>query len=136
MMNSQDESPAHGIGPATDGGEADAEARLEMNREILRQRLAQEKEKNSALGPLGEAARMAAPLARHLVRKHPYASLAGAALAGAWVIRGKPWRALGGSVLAGVLARQALALSLSSGGHLLGRLGAAARARQASDPPV
>jgi ElaB/YqjD/DUF883 family membrane-anchored ribosome-binding protein len=132
MMNSQDELPAHGNGTAAP---ADAEARLEMNREILRQRLAQEEERNDAFGPLGDAARMAAWLARQLVREHPYTSLAGAALAGAWLIRGKPWRALGGSVLAGVLARQALALSLSSGGQLLGRLSAAARARQASHPP-
>jgi ElaB/YqjD/DUF883 family membrane-anchored ribosome-binding protein len=130
-MNPQDESPAHGKGTAAP---ADAESRLETSRAILRQRLAQEKEKN-AFGPLGDAVRVAAPLARKLVREHPYASLAGAALAGALLIRGKPWRALGGSVLAGVLARQALALSLSSGGQLLGRLSAAARARQASHPP-
>jgi ElaB/YqjD/DUF883 family membrane-anchored ribosome-binding protein len=132
-MNPQDELSAHGKGAAAP---ADAESRLETNREILRQRLAQEKEKKNAFGPLGDAARVAAPLARKLVREHPYASLAGAALAGAWLIRGKPWRALGGSVLAGVLARQALALSLSSGGQLLGRLSAAARARQASHPPL
>jgi hypothetical protein len=132
MTNAQQELPAPAIGEAAP---ADAEARLEMNREILRQRLAHEKEKNDAFGPLGDAARTAAPLARKLVREHPYASLAGAALAGAWLIRGKPWRALGGSVLAGVLTRQALSLSLSLGGQLLGRLGAAARARQASHPP-
>jgi hypothetical protein len=131
-MNRHDELPAgdhRAIAPT------DPAARLEMNREILRQRLALEKEKSTAFGPLGEAARLASPLARRLVRDHPVASLAGAALAGAWLIRGKPWRALGGSVLAGVLARQALALSLSSGGQLLGRLSAAARARQASHPP-
>lgn len=133
MMNSQDELPAHGAGPATS---ADAEARLEMNRQVLRQRLAEEREKHDAFGPFGDAARMAAPLARQLVREHPYASLAGAALAGAWLIRGKPWRALGGSVLAGALARHALALSLSSGGQLLGRLSAATRTRQAPRPPV
>jgi hypothetical protein len=132
-MTPQDELSAHGTGPTTPD---DAESRLETNREILRQRLAQEKEKKNAFGPFGEAARVAAPLARKLVREHPYASLAGAALAGAWLIRGKPWRALGGSVLASVLARQALSLSLSSGGQLLGRLGAAARARQASHPPL
>lgn len=132
MMNSHDELPPRGAGTAAP---ADVEARLEMNREILRQRLAREEEKNHAFGPLGDAARMAAPLTRQLVREHPYASLAGAALAGAWLIRGKPWRALGGSVLTGVLARQALALSLASGGQLLGRLSAAARARQAPPPP-
>jgi ElaB/YqjD/DUF883 family membrane-anchored ribosome-binding protein len=131
-MNPQDELSAHDKGTAAP---ADAESRLETNREFLRQRLAQEKEKENAFGPLGEAARVAAPLARKLVREHPYASLAGAALAGAWLIRGKPWRALGGSVLAGALARQALSLSLSSGGQLLGKLSAAARARQASHPP-
>lgn len=131
-MNPQDELPAHGKGTAAP---TDAESRLETNREILRQRLAQEKETKHAFGPLGDAARMAAPLARHVVREHPYASLAGAALAGAWLIRGKPWRVLGGSVLTGALARQALALSLSSGRQLLGRFSAAARARQASHPP-
>lgn len=131
-MNAQDELSSHAKGAAAP---VDAASRLETNREILRQRMAQEQEKKNAFGPLGDAARVAAPLARQMVREHPYASLAGAALAGALLIRGKPWRALGGSVLAGVLARQALALSLSSGGQLLRRLSAAARAGQASHPP-
>ncbi|MGK2951874.1 MAG: hypothetical protein ACSLEZ_05755 [Thiobacillus sp.] len=62
--------------------------------------------------------------------------VAGAAIAGAWLIRGRPWRVLGGSVLVGFLARQALAMSLSSGGLLLGRLSTATRSRQASHPPL
>jgi len=109
----------------------DAKTRLQMNREIVRQRLV--REKNDGLGPIEEVALMAAPLARQFVRKHPYASLSGAALAGVWLIRRKPWRALGGSLLAGLLARQALALSLTSGGQLLKGLTAAARSRQASN---
>ena len=109
---------------------ADARTRLQMNREILRQRLV--REKNDGLGPIEEVARMAAPLARQFVRKHPYASLSGAALAGVWLVRHKPWRALGGSLLAGLLARQALALSLTSGSQLLKGLTAAARSRQVS----
>ena len=108
----------------------DAETRLNQNREILRQRLAQEA-KGDGFGETEGFAGIAAPLARQFVREHPYASLSGAALAGVWLIRGKPWRALGGSLVAGLLARQALALSLSSGSHLLKGLFAGIRSRQA-----
>jgi len=81
-------------------------------------------------------ARMAMPLARQMVRQHPYVALSGAALVGVWLIRGKPWRALGGSVLAGLLARQALAYSLSSGSHLFKHLIASDRVQPASDRPL
>lgn len=128
MMNSEHEDRAPGFDA---DAPADAETRLRLNREILRQRLA--REKNDGLGPIEEVAHMAAPLARQFVREHPYASLSGAALAGVWLIRRKPWRALGGSLLAGLLARQALALSLSSGSQLLKGLTAAARSKQASN---
>lgn len=127
-MNSEHEDHGSGI----DGGTpADAETQLQLTREFLRQRLA--REKDDGLGPIDGIARMA-PLARQFVREHPYASLSGAALAGAWLIRRKPWRALGGSLLAGLLTRQALALSLPSAGQLLkGLLTPAARSRQAPD---
>jgi len=125
MMNSEQQDREAGIEA---GAPADAETRLQLNREILRQRLAQET--NDGLGPIDGIARMA-PLARQFVREHPYASLSGAVLAGVWLMRRKPWRALGGSLLAGLLTRQALALSLSSGSQLLKGLTAAARSRQA-----
>lgn len=128
MMNSEHDGREFGS-VAGAPAPADARTRLQMNREILRQRLV--REKNDGLGPIEEVARTAAPLARQFVRKHPYASLSGAALAGVWLVRRKPWRALGGSLLAGLLARQALALSLTSGSHLLRGLTAAARSRQA-----
>ena len=127
MMNSEHEDRAPGFDA---DAPADAEPRLQLNREILRQRLA--REKNDGFGPVDGIARMA-PLARQFVRDHPYASLSGAALAGVWLIRRKPWRALGGSLLAGLLTRQALALSLSSGSQLLKGLTAAARSRQTSN---
>lgn len=126
MMNSEHEDRAPGVDASAP---ADAETRLQMNREILRERLA--RETDDRLGPIDGIARMA-PLARQFVREHPYASLSGAALAGVWLIRRKPWRALGGSLLAGLLTRQALALSLSSGSQLLKGLTAAARSKQAS----
>ena len=129
-MNSEHEDREPGI-EAGSPAPVDAEARLKLNREILRQRLAQEK-KNDWLEDIDGIARIAVPLARQFVREHPYASLSGAALAGVWLIRRKPWRALGGSLLAGLLARQALSLSLSSGGQLIRGLTAAARSRQAS----
>jgi hypothetical protein len=128
MMNPEHEDRAPGIDA---GAPADAETPLQSNREILRPGLA--REKDDGPGPIEEVAHIAAPLARQFVREHPYASLSGAALAGVWLIRRKPWRALGGSLLAGLLARQALALSLSSGGKLLKGLAAAARSRQASN---
>ena len=105
--------------------------RVLSNREILRQRLA--RETNDGLGSMDGITRMAS-LARQVVREHPYASLSGAALAGAWLVRRKPWRSVGGALLTGLLTRQALALSLSSGSQLLkGMLTAAARSRPASD---
>ena len=109
---------------------SDAESQLQQNREILRQRLAQETN-GKGFGETDGFAGIAAPLARQFVRDHPYASLSGAALAGVWLVRGKPWRALGGSLVAGLLARQALALSLSSGSHLLKGWFAGVRSRQA-----
>jgi len=124
-------SPAADI-PAADTA-ADAETRLQLKRETMRLRLAQQQD--DALGQVGVIARMAVPLARQMVRQHPYAALSGAALAGVWLIRGKPWRALGGSVLAGLLARQALAYSLSSGSQLFKHLIASGRAQPASDRP-
>lgn len=103
---------------------ADAEGRLERNREALRQRLAQEDR-----APLWRIAHIAGPLARQTVREHPYASLAAAALAGVWLVRRRPWQALSGSVLAGMLARHALSLSLSSGSKWLDRLTSASRGK-------
>lgn len=114
MTNAAPPSEAHTIPNAE--AAADAETRLQLKREAVRLRLAQQQD--DALGQIGVIARMAAPLARQMVRQHPYATLSGAALAGALLLRAKPWRALGGSVLAGLLARQALTYSLSSGSQL------------------
>ncbi|MDP3584848.1 MAG: hypothetical protein Q8R61_06975 [Thiobacillus sp.] len=119
---------------ATADTAADAETRLQLKREAVRLRLAQQKD--DALGQVGVIARMAVPLARQMVRQHPYATLSSAALVGIWMIRGKPWRALGGSVLAGLLARQALAYSLSSGSQLVKHLIASDRAKSASGRPL
>ncbi|OGU23547.1 MAG: hypothetical protein A2580_09445 [Hydrogenophilales bacterium RIFOXYD1_FULL_62_11] len=132
-MNSDHEDRELGIeADAPAPADAENENRLQLKRELLRQRLAEEK-KNDGIGDIDGIARMAAPLARQFVRQHPYASLSGAALAGVWLVRRKPWRALGGSLLAGLLARQALTLALSSGNQLLKGLTAAARSRQASN---
>lgn len=119
---------------ATADTAADAETRLQLKREAVRLRLAQQQD--DALGQVGVIARMAMPLARQMVRQHPYAALSGAALVGVWLVHGKPWRALGGSVLAGLLARQALAYSLSSGSQLFKHLVTSDRARQAPDRPL
>ncbi|NDP47015.1 MAG: hypothetical protein GZ085_01235 [Sulfuriferula multivorans] len=99
---------------------SDAETQLEISRAALRQRL-ERKEADRASAPLGNMGgmvRIATPVARQWVRRHPYASLSAAALTGAALARWKPWRGLGGSLLAGLLARQALTLSLSSGGRV------------------
>ena len=136
-MNTEQQSETHtnspAAGPSAADTAADAETRLQLKREALRLRLAQQQD--DALGQVGVIARMAVPLARQMVRQHPYATLSGAALAGVWLIRGKPWRALGGSVLAGLLARQALAYSLSSGSQLFKHLIASDRAKPASGRP-
>lgn len=97
----------------------DPEARLELNREVLRERLIEAEEKR---GALSRTRRLAAPVARQIVREYPVASLSAAALVGVWIVRRRPWQALGGSLLAGILARQTVALSLWSGNHLLNRL--------------
>ena len=95
-----------------------AEARLELNRAILRQRIYRpgSKSRDSILGEMGG---IAAPLARQWVRQHPYASLGGAALAGVLLVRWKPWRGLTGSLLAGLIMRKAFNYSVDSGGHAL-----------------
>ena len=100
---------------------ANAEVLLENNREIMRQRLLETRARDDAsvLGYLGTMTDSAAPAARQWVRQHPYASLSAAALTGALLVRLKPWNALGGSILVGLLARQALAASLSHGGQIL-----------------
>ncbi len=67
---------------------------------------------------LGE---IATPVARDLVRRHPYAMLAGAALSGALLVWWKPWR-LAGSLLIGSLARNAGAASLDFALRSAGRL--------------
>lgn len=124
----------HAAEPSAAETPADAETRLQLKREAMRLRLAQQQD--DALGQVGVIARMAAPLARQMVRQYPYAALSGAALIGVLLVRGKPWRALGGSVLAGLLARQALAYSLSSGSQLFKHLISRDRARAASDRPL
>lgn len=111
-----------------------AEARLEMNRAILRQRLYRP-EARSSDNMLGEMIGIAAPLVRQWVRRHPYASLGSAALAGAlMVVRWKPWRGLTGSLLAGLIRRKAFNYSLHSGGHAVNRLLDAAHNSQSPTP--
>ena len=107
----------------------DAEARLEINRAILRQRLYRPGAKSSH-SMLGEMGSIAAPLARQWVRQYPYSSLGGAALAGALMVRWKPWRGLTGSLLAGLVMRKVLNSSLDSGGHALNWLLNASRNSQ------
>lgn len=62
------------------------------------------------------------PATRELVRRHPYAMLAGAACAGAMVVWWRPWRGLAGSLVAGVLVRHLGAASVALGRRGLGRL--------------
>lgn len=57
-----------------------------------------------------------------VVHQHPLASVSVAVLAGVWLVRRKPWRSVGGSLVAGLVARQTLALALSSGSALRRRL--------------
>lgn len=105
---------------AAEDAAADIETRLQRKRETLRLLLA--KQQDASLWKIGVVARMAVRLARQMVRQHPYGALAGAALAGLWLVRAKPWRALGGPILAGVMARQVLAYTLSSGNRLFRHL--------------
>lgn len=141
MMNTEQQSeiltntPAVDSAPAADPAAADmaanAETRLQLKREAMRLRLAQQQD--DPLGQIGVIARMAAPLARQMVRQYPYAALTGAALIGVLLVRGKPWRALGSSVFAGLMARQMLSYSLSSGSRLFKHLLSRDRAGSAPD---
>lgn len=83
-----------------------------------------------------EVVHATAPRARQFVRQHPLASVSVAVLAGAWLVRRKPWRSVGGSLVAGLVARQALAMALSSGSALRRRLiaGKAANRELAREP--
>lgn len=138
MMNTEQQSDAPTNTPVADptaaDTTADAETRLQLKREAMRLRLAQQQD--DPLGQVGVIARMAAPIARQMVRQYPYAALTGAALIGVLLVRGKPWRALGGSVLAGLVARQALAYSLSSGSHLFKHLLSRDRVGSAPNRPL
>lgn len=127
-----------GYTPRTPGIDAgtpdDAEIRLALNRNTLRERLAalQGGQSSGVRGAAGELARVAFPLVRRTVRVRPYASLGGAMLAGMLLMRWKPWRGLGGSFLVGLLVRQALALPASSGSSVLGWLWSMVQAGQKS----
>jgi hypothetical protein len=97
----------------------------------MRERLAPKQEGIAA------AAHKAVPQARDVIRRHPYASLAAAAVAGALVAQRKPWRALRdshvlgrGSHVLGSVARRALALSGFAGGSLVSSLVALALDRK------
>jgi ElaB/YqjD/DUF883 family membrane-anchored ribosome-binding protein len=83
-----------------------------------------------------EVVHAAAPRAREFVRQHPLASEFVAVLAGVWLVQRKPWRSLGGSLVAGLVARQALALALSSSSALRRRLtaGGVTKQRAAREP--
>ncbi|MBT9567828.1 MAG: hypothetical protein IV085_05970 [Thiobacillus sp.] len=102
----------------------DVETRLEMSRAMLRHRLLQARadDQTGIWGHINDVTGQVAPIARQYVRHKPLLSLAAAALAGAFVVRFKPWRALGGPILLGILARQALAMTVSRSSHLLGSL--------------
>lgn len=114
-MNPPD-TPPHAA--QADMPEMDAEARLRKSREALRQRL------TPPSGGAGPAAptRLAAQLAGDWIRRYPRIVLPTAVAAGIWLVYSRPWRLLASPVLTGLLARQALALSLSSGKRLLGGL--------------
>ena len=113
---------------------SDAEARLALNRARLHKRLItlQADPPSNTLKILGKAAWASLPLARHVIRKNPYASVGGAMLAGVTLIRLKPWRGLGGSFLIGLLIRQVLTHSASSGSHALSRLWSSTQAGRKS----
>lgn len=113
----------------------DAESALQQNRDVLRQRLAQRAHEKRPLDGVSDFVEIAAPVARRLIRKHPYAAAGGAALLGAMLVRGSLWRALGGSLLAGAVARQVVALSLASGRGWLEKLNAAADKNEDVPPP-
>lgn len=112
----------------------DAESALQQNRDVLRQRLAQREQEKRSLDGVSDFVEIAAPLARRLVRKHPYAAIGGAAVVGALLARGNLWRTLGGSLIAGAVAREVVKVSLSSGRSWLERLNSAAEAED-SPPP-
>lgn len=117
--------PVQPRGPAKAEPPADPQARLEQNRARMRQRLAPKQ------AGLAGAAHKAVPQARDVIRRHPYASLAAAAVAGALVARRMPWRRLrGSSHVLGSVARRALALSGFAGGSLVSSLVALALDRQ------
>lgn len=99
----------------------DVEARLEMSRAVLRHRLEQARDRAQASiwDHINDVTGQVVPVARQYVRQKPVVSLAAAVLAGVFIMRFKPWRALGGPLLLGMLARQALAITVSRGGHIL-----------------
>lgn len=99
----------------------DAETRLEMTRAMLRHRLGEARAaaEASVWDHINEVTSQVAPAARQYVRLNPLVSLSAAALAGAVLIRFKPWRALGGPLLLGILARQAIAMTVSRSSHIL-----------------
>lgn len=114
----------------------EAERQLQRNREIVRQHLNSAPPERGPFSIAREMAHLAAPVARELVRQHPVATLSGAALAGAWLVKIKPWQFLGSSMIAGLIARQAVALSLSSGSQLLSLLTSSAlRGQSATRTP-
>jgi hypothetical protein len=93
-------------------------------------------ENDRADADIVEVVDAAAPRAHELARSHPLASVSVAVLAGAWLVRRKPWRSVGGSLVAGVVARQVLALALSSGSALRRKrtAGDAAKREAAREP--
>jgi len=99
----------------------DAQTRLEMTRAMLRHRLEQVRDgaQSSVWDHINDVTGQVAPVARQYVRRKPIASLSAAALAGAVLVRFKPWRTLGGPLLLGILARQAIALTVSRSSHIL-----------------
>lgn len=110
----------------------DVEARLEMNRARLRNRLLKDEsgDQTGVWEHINEVTRQVAPVARDYVRRKPAISLAAAAAAGALMVRFKPWRALGGPILLGMVARQIVAATMARSNQILGTLLSARRTRR------
>lgn len=103
-MNQSSREPLDEPGTASDA--ETAEARLRASRARMRASLASPAAtaREPTAGDLLE--HVVKPAAGELVRRHPIASLAGAALAGAMLVRARPLSGLIGSVATAVLVRR------------------------------
>ena len=109
-----------------------AENRLQASREALRQRLQTSENQNEddrsqqdpGLGTHPEnpinswsslLISLVSPSAKKVATRHPYALIAGSAIAGAYLAWARPWRGVLGSVLVGALARSLISASVTAG---------------------